>query len=63
MTTYPLAYLRRDDGAPHPDVLEYMDRVKSTIEPYGGAFLVHGAQVDVKEGTWDGDLVLVSFPT
>ena len=63
MTAYALAHLRRDDRKPvHADVLEYMERIQSTLDPYRGRFLVHGAQVHVQEGTWAGDLVLIRFP-
>ncbi|MFF4880631.1 DUF1330 domain-containing protein [Micromonospora sp. NPDC000668] len=60
MTAYALAHLRR---APiHADVLEYLERIDATLAPFGGRFIVHGGTVDVMEGTWPGDVVIIEFP-
>ncbi|WP_243056347.1 DUF1330 domain-containing protein [Nocardioides sp. SR21] len=60
MTAYAIAHLQ--DADPHPDVAEYMERITSTFEPFGGRFLVHGAPPEVKEGTWPGHIVVIGFP-
>lgn len=60
MTAYALAHLK--NPVSHPDVLEYMERVQATLDPYNGRFLVHGAQPVVREGDWPGVLVLIGFP-
>ncbi|MEU1277663.1 DUF1330 domain-containing protein [Streptomyces sp. NPDC005805] len=61
MTAYAVAHLqppaRLDD-----EVFDYMERIQATMEPYGGRFLVHGANVEVVEGDWPGALVIVAFP-
>ncbi|MGW6565566.1 DUF1330 domain-containing protein [Streptomyces sp. NPDC054975] len=63
MTAYALANLRPQSGL-HEEVLTYMERVKATLDPYGGHFLVHGApEREVREGEWPCDLVLVAFPS
>ncbi|MEU9700887.1 DUF1330 domain-containing protein [Streptomyces sp. NPDC047981] len=63
MTAYALANLG-PQPALHEEVLLYMERVKATLDPFGGRFLVHGApDREVREGTWSQDLVLVSFPS
>jgi uncharacterized protein (DUF1330 family) len=62
MTAYILAHLRRTDEI-HPEVLEYLERIQSTLDPFGGRFLVHGGTVEVLEGTWPGDVILVEFPS
>ncbi|HEY8455820.1 MAG TPA: DUF1330 domain-containing protein [Actinopolymorphaceae bacterium] len=62
MTAYGIAHLRREDGPVHPDVIEYIERIQSTLDPYGGRFLVHGNPVQVLEGSWEGDLVMIEFP-
>ncbi|MER5311520.1 DUF1330 domain-containing protein [Streptomyces sp. NPDC002773] len=63
MTAYAIANLR-PTAALHDEVLQYMERVKSTLDPFGGHFLVHGApERDVKEGEWPGAVVLVGFPS
>lgn len=62
MTAYALGRLQRPDGPVHPRVLDYLREVENTLEPFGGRFLVHGAPVDVREGHWSGDVVLIAFP-
>ncbi|MCP2262541.1 Uncharacterized conserved protein, DUF1330 family [Streptoalloteichus tenebrarius] len=62
MTAYALAHLRRPTAV-HPEVFEYMERIQSTLDPYSGRFLVHGAPVEVREGAWPGDLVMIGFPS
>lgn len=60
MTAYALAHLRR---APiHADVLEYLERIQATLDPFGGRFIVHGGTIDVLEGNWPGDVVITEFP-
>ncbi|WP_406070304.1 DUF1330 domain-containing protein [Micromonospora sp. NBC_01638] len=57
---YALAHLRK---APiHADVLEYLGRIQSTLVPFGGRFIVHGGSIDVLEGDWPGDVVIIEFP-
>ncbi|GAA3481368.1 DUF1330 domain-containing protein [Streptomyces yanii] len=62
MTAYAIAHLH---PAAHPceEVLTYIERIQSTMEPFGGRFLVHGAQVEVIEGDWPGALVVIGFPS
>jgi uncharacterized protein (DUF1330 family) len=60
MTAYALASLH--NPAPNPDVAEYIERIQATLDPFGGRFLVHGAQHEVTEGSWDGAVVLIAFP-
>ncbi|MEV7070550.1 DUF1330 domain-containing protein [Streptomyces sp. NPDC091972] len=60
MTAYGIAHLR--EAAPHPEIAEYIERITATFEPYGGRFLVHGAQHEVKEGSWPGHVVVIGFP-
>ncbi|MFJ5260510.1 DUF1330 domain-containing protein [Streptomyces sp. NPDC088387] len=60
MPAYVIAHLQ--DAAPHPDVAEYIERIPGTFAPYGGRFLVHFAQHEVKEGTWPGAVVVIGFP-
>ncbi|MFI6300108.1 DUF1330 domain-containing protein [Nonomuraea sp. NPDC050790] len=60
MTAYAIAHLKTPSA--HPDVLEYMERVQSTMDPFQGRFLVHGPEVDVREGEWPGTVVVIEFP-
>lgn len=57
---YALAHLR--DLQINDDVIEYLERIQATLDPFGGRFVVHGATVEVREGTWPGTVVVISFP-
>lgn len=60
MTAYAVGHLR--DVTMGPEIVEYLQQVDATMEPYGGRFLVHGAQPEVREGEWDGAFVVIEFP-
>ena len=60
MTAYALAHLHTPTV--NDDVLRYLEAVQETMDPYGGRFLVHGADVEVKEGEWPGTVVIIEFP-
>ncbi|WP_454439897.1 DUF1330 domain-containing protein [Tsukamurella paurometabola] len=58
----PLVIAHLQEAAPHPEIAEYIERIPATFEPYGGRFLVHATQHEVKEGTWPGHIVMIGFP-
>lgn len=60
MTAYALAHLRTPQI--NEAVLEYLERIQATLDPFSGRFLVHGGEVEVVEGTWPGTLVIIEFP-
>lgn len=60
MPAYAIAHLHTPQI--NDEVLDYIDRIQDTLDPYGGRFLVHGADVDVKEGPFPGTIVVVEFP-
>ncbi|MEU8778971.1 DUF1330 domain-containing protein [Streptomyces sp. NPDC048606] len=60
MTAYAFAHLRPTDL--HEDVLNYIERIQETLDPFGGRFLVHGKEVEVLEGPFPGTIVLIAFP-
>ncbi len=60
MAAYALAHLY--NPAPHPEVVEYLERIQDTLDPYGGRFLAHGPEVTVAEGEWPGTVVIIEFP-
>ncbi|WP_394363441.1 DUF1330 domain-containing protein [Amycolatopsis sp. SB7-3] len=62
MTAYGIAHLR-PTGAPTEEVLEYLERIQDTLDPFGGKFLVHGNEIEVVEGEWPGALVMIGFPS
>ncbi|MCX4724212.1 DUF1330 domain-containing protein [Streptomyces sp. NPDC090052] len=61
MTAYAVAHLRPTDQLVE-DVFVYIEKIQSTLDPFGGRFLVHDAQVEVREGQWPGALVMIGFP-
>ncbi|WP_230532524.1 DUF1330 domain-containing protein [Microvirga roseola] len=60
MTAYAIGHLH--DVAMGPEIVEYLRRINETLEPFGGRFLIHGGPVEVREGTWSGDLIVIAFP-
>lgn len=60
MAAYALAHLR--NPRPHPEVVEYLERIQDTLDPYRGRFLVHGPRPEVIEGPWPGTVVIIEFP-
>ncbi|KUL34408.1 hypothetical protein ADL22_30670 [Streptomyces sp. NRRL F-4489] len=61
MPAYGFAHLR--DRRHHPDILEYLERIQQTLDPFRGRFLVHGPPAEVVEGDWPGSMVLIEFPS
>ncbi len=60
MTAYAIAHLRKVTMG--PEIVEYIQRIDGTLEPFGGRFVVHGGNVEVLEGIWSGDVIVVEFP-
>jgi uncharacterized protein (DUF1330 family) len=58
--SYAVAYLR--DVEFGDDVIEYMREIDNTLAPFGGEFIIHGGDLDAREGHWDGALVVLRFP-
>ena len=59
MSTYGIARLR--NVAIGPAIVEYLQRIDATLEPFGGKFVVHGGPYEVLEGNWSGDVIIVEF--
>ncbi|WP_030961289.1 DUF1330 domain-containing protein [Streptomyces sp. NRRL S-378] len=60
MTAYAIAHLRPETM--NEDVLAYIEAIQSTMDPFGGRFLVHGKEVEVLEGPFPGTVVVIGFP-
>ncbi|MBL1076075.1 DUF1330 domain-containing protein [Nocardia sp. 2] len=60
MPAYGFAHLR--SRRPHPEILEYIERVQATLDPFQGHFVIHGPPTEVVEGEWPGSMVLIEFP-
>jgi uncharacterized protein (DUF1330 family) len=61
MTTYLINHLRQP-GVVNSEVLDYLDQVQTTLDPFGGKFIVQGSKVVVLEGAWADSVILLSFP-
>ena len=57
---YAVAYLRNVDFG--DEIIRYMREIDDTLTPFGGEFIVHGGELEAKEGQWDGTLVIIRFP-
>ncbi|HET6260019.1 MAG TPA: DUF1330 domain-containing protein [Pseudonocardia sp.] len=60
MTTYAVAHMR--EVTVGPAIIEYLQRIDETLEPFGGRFIVHGAEPTVLEGDFPGRLIVIAFP-
>ncbi|MGW6572245.1 DUF1330 domain-containing protein [Streptomyces sp. NPDC054945] len=60
MTAYAIGHLRPETM--NEDILRYIETMQSTLDPFGGRFLVHGKEVEVLEGPFPGTVVMIGFP-
>jgi len=60
MPGYAIAHLRTPQF--NDDVVQYLERIQGTLDPFAGRFLVHGVEVQVVEGEWPGTIVVIQFP-
>jgi alpha-1,2-mannosyltransferase len=61
MTAYAIAHLH--SVSDHDDILEYLERIQATLDPFGGRFNIHGQRPTMLEGTWPGTIVVIAFPS
>lgn len=60
MAAYGFAHLRA--RRPHADIVEYLERIQDTLDPFHGRFVIHGPPAEIAEGDWPGSMVLIEFP-
>jgi uncharacterized protein (DUF1330 family) len=60
LPAYAVAHMRQVTVG--PEIVEYLQRIDATLEPFGGRFVVHGGAVEVIEGSWPGNLIAIEFP-
>ena len=60
MPAYAIAHLHDVDMG--PEIVDYLQAIDATLRPQAGRFLVHGSAVDVREGPFDGDVIVIAFP-
>jgi uncharacterized protein (DUF1330 family) len=61
MPGYAIGHLRNVRF--NEEIVEYLERIDATLEPFGGEFLIHGAREECMEGNWVGDLIVIAFPS
>lgn len=61
MIAYAIGWLK--NLTPGPEIIHYIENIDATLVPYGGKFRVHGKRPEVIEGEWNGDFVLIEFPS
>lgn len=58
---YAIGYLENIDVG--SEIVEYIERIEATFEPYGGRWLVHAKPHVTHEGSAPGDVVIIAFPS
>ena len=58
MPAYAVAHMHQVTMG--PPIVAYLERIDATLAPFGGRFLVHGGKVDVVEGSWPGNLIVIA---
>jgi uncharacterized protein (DUF1330 family) len=59
MSAYAVAHMRQVTVG--PPIVEYLQRIDATLEPFGGRFIVHGGEFESLEGAWPGTLIVIEF--
>jgi len=60
MTAYAIGHLHEVDMC--AEIVEYLAQIDDTLAPFGGRFIIHGGQCELREGEWKGDLIVIAFP-
>ncbi|GHF92509.1 hypothetical protein GCM10018790_81870 [Kitasatospora xanthocidica] len=61
MTAYAIAQVHSVEFG--PDIVEYLERIDATLDPFGGRFIVHGGAYETVEGRWGtGGTIVIAFP-
>jgi len=60
MAAYGVGILR--DLKMGPPIVEYLEKIDATLEPYDGHFIVHAGEQEVLEGESPGIIVVIEFP-
>jgi uncharacterized protein (DUF1330 family) len=60
MPAYAIGLLR--DVQINDAIARYIREIDATLEPFGGAFKVHGGKPDVLEGELDSTPIIIEFP-
>ena len=61
MKAYVIAFVRKVEL--NAEIVEYLQRIDATIDPFGGRFVVHGSGAEVVEGDAVMDAIVIEFPS
>jgi uncharacterized protein (DUF1330 family) len=61
MKSYAIAFVRKVEF--NADIVEYLQRIDATLEPFDGRFVVHGNGAEVVEGDPVMDAIVIEFPS
>ncbi len=60
MSAFAVGNLTRVDMG--PSIVNYLRGIDATLAPFGGRFRVHGDPIELLEGEFTGDLIVIEFP-
>jgi uncharacterized protein (DUF1330 family) len=60
MPAYAIASLRTVDV--NDEIVEYLEKIDASLDPFDGRFLVHGSTPEVIDGDLPGAVVVIEFP-
>jgi uncharacterized protein (DUF1330 family) len=61
MTAYGVGYLWNVNFG--DAIIEYLQRIDATLEPFKARFIVHGGEIDLLEGDLnEGSAIIIEFP-
>ena len=61
MAAYAVAVIRETRF--NDDVVKYLQSIDETLAPFSGKYIIHGGPYQPLEGSWEGDLVIIEFPS
>jgi uncharacterized protein (DUF1330 family) len=61
MKAYVIAFVRACEF--NAEIVEYLQRIDATIDPFGGRFVVHGGGAENIEGGGVMDVIVIEFPS
>ena len=60
MPGYAIGHLR--NVRLNTEIIDYLNRIDATLDPFEGRFIIHGGKAECQEGDWAGDLIVIRFP-
>jgi uncharacterized protein (DUF1330 family) len=60
MKAYAIAFVRTCEL--NSEIVEYLQSIDATLDPFGGRFVVHGGGAEVVEGNAVMDAIVIEFP-